>query len=230
MVTTESFTWEQLQDKATFASRKSVLELGVAMSEHVPGHIMEFGVANGDSTRVLRSASARSKKQVFACDSFQGLQEKYENCEIGTFACEPPRIPGVEIVKGFFEESLTPELASRVGRVALASLDADLYSSTMCALTWLTPLLGTGSLLLFDEFLGEQESEKRAFEDWSQTTGIRTVLVAEFLRDPSGYGTKIDQRPLFQVIGDESLPKPTKSVRERILASPVGKLARRMRN
>jgi hypothetical protein len=33
----------------------------------------------------------------------------------------------------------------------------------MCALTWLTPLLGTGSLLLFDEFLGEQESEKRAF-------------------------------------------------------------------
>jgi hypothetical protein len=107
MVSTESFTWEQLQDKATFASRKSVLELSVAMSEHVPGHIMEFCVANGGSTRVLRSASARSKKQVFACDSFEGLQEKYENCKIGEFACEPPKIPGVEIVKGFFDRSLT---------------------------------------------------------------------------------------------------------------------------
>jgi hypothetical protein len=230
MVTTESFTWEQLQDKAAFASRKSVLELSVAMSERVPGHIMEFGVANGNSTRVLRNASARSKKQVFACDSFEGLQEKYENCEIGEFACEPPRIAGVQIVKGFFDQSLTPELASRVGRVSLASLDADLYSSTMCALTWLTPLLGTGSLLLFDEFLGEQESEKRAFEDWAQKTGTQTVLVAEFLREPSGYGTKIDQRALFQVICQESLPVPEKSIRERILASPVGKLARRLKN
>jgi hypothetical protein len=130
----------------------------------------------------------------------------------------------VEIVKGFFDQSLTPELATRVGRVALASLDADLYSSTMSALTWLTPLLGTGSLLLFDEFLGEQESEKRAFEDWSQKTGIRTVLVAEFMREPSDYGTKIDQRPLFQVIGNELLPKPARSIRGRILESPWAKL------
>ena len=207
-----------------------MLEFSVAMSNHLPGHIMEFGVAKGGSTRILRRASAGSKKQVFACDSFEGLQEKYENCEIGTFACEPPKIPGVEIVKGFFDKSLTPELASRVGRVALASLDADLYSSTICALTWLTPLLGTGSLLLFDEFLGEQESEKRAFEDWTRDTGIRTVLVAEFLRGPSGFGTKIDKRPLFQVIGNETLPKPAPSIRDRIFASPVGKLARRMRN
>jgi hypothetical protein len=191
---------------------------------------MEFGVAEGGSTRILRRASASSKKQVFACDSFEGLQEKFENCEIGTFACEPPKIPGVEIVKGFFDKSLTPELAARVGRVALASLDADLYSSTICALTWLTPLLGTGSLLLFDEFLGEQESEKRAFEDWTRDTGIRTVLVAEFLREPSGFGTKIDKRPLFQVIGNETLPKRAPGIRDRFFASPVGRLARRMQN
>jgi hypothetical protein len=229
-VSSETFTWEQLQTRATLASREAVLEFSVAMSNHLPGHIMEFGVAKGDSTRILRRASARSNKQVFACDSFEGLQEKYESCEIGQFACEPPNIPGVEIVKGFFDKSLTPELASRVGRVALASLDADLYSSTICALRWLTPLLGTGSLLLFDEFLGEQESEKRAFEDWTRDTGIRTVLVAEFLREPSGYGTKIDKRPLFQVIGDEPLPRPSATIRDRTLASRLVRLARRMQN
>ena len=38
--------------------------------------------------------------------------------------------------------------------MALASLDADLFSCTLCELTWLTPLLGIGSLLLFDEYLG----------------------------------------------------------------------------
>ncbi|HXY65653.1 MAG TPA: hypothetical protein VEI45_15165 [Mycobacterium sp.] len=44
--------------------------------------------------------------------------------------------------------------------MALASLDADLFSSTLCALTWLTPLLGIGSLLLFDEYLGDGGAEK----------------------------------------------------------------------
>ena len=229
----EDFTWERLQNRVTFPPKRLVLELSVALSEQVPGHIMEFGVAEGDSTRMLRRASRGSNKRVFACDSFKGLQEKFENAEVGTFACEPPKIPGVEIVEGYFEKSLTPELAARVGRVALASLDADLYSSTICALRWLTPLLGSGSLLLFDEFLGEQESEKRAFEDWKRETGVLAVLVAEFLRQPSGWGTKIDKRPLFQVVGDEPLPylpEPARSMGDRILASPGGRLARRMRN
>jgi hypothetical protein len=232
-VSSESFTWAELQDKVSIASKQFIFELSVALSERIPGHIMEFGVAEGHSTRILRRAASLSDKRVYACDSFKGLREKFENAEVGAFACEPPSIPGVEIVKGYFEESLTPELAARVGRVAFASLDADLYSSTICALRWLTPLLGTGSLLLFDEFLGEQESEKRAFEDWKKETGVRTVLVAEFLREPSGWGTTIDKRPLFQVIGDEPpryLPKPPKTVREKMVASPVGRLAKRVRD
>lgn len=200
------------------------------MSLHVPGHIVEFGVAKGDSTRILRRALGLSKKRIYACDSFEGLREKFENAEVGTFACKPPRIPGVEIVKGYFEDSLTPELAARVGRVAFASLDADLYSSTICALRWLTPLLGSGSLLLFDEFLGEQKSEKRAFEDWSAETGIRTIKVAEFLREPSGWGTKADTRPLFQVVGEDRLPEPSVPLRKRLRATRLGRMARSARD
>src|SRR4029079_8985852 len=139
----------------------------------------------------------------FACDSFQGLPERYENAGVGAFACTPPTIPGVHIVEGFFEDSLTPELAARVGRVALASLDADVYSSTLCALRWLTPLLGTGSLLLFDQFLGENAAEKRAFENWSGESGIRTVRVASFAREPAGLGDILEERALFQVVGTD---------------------------
>ena len=105
----------------------------------------------------------------------------------------------MEIVKGFFEESLTEALRARVGR-SVASLDADLFSSTLCALRWLTPLLRAGSLLLFDEFLGEKESEKRALEQWLAETGIRAAMIANFIRDPSGWGHNLDRRPLFQVV------------------------------
>jgi hypothetical protein len=61
--------------------------------------------------------------------------------------------------------------------------------------------------LLFDEYLGEQEAERRAHEDWMRETGVRTVCLAEFLREPSGqagdrtHGVAPDRRVLFQVVG-----------------------------
>ena len=219
--------WEYLKTRVNFPPKEIILELALSASRHVPGSIIEFGVAEGVSTRAIRrildrleaGEPAASRKKIFACDSFQGLTEKYENAEVGTFACTPPDIPGVEIVQGFFEDTLDQGLTNRVGKVAFASLDADLYSSTLCALRWLTPLLQTGSLLLFDEFLGENESEKRAFDEWSDEVGISTILVAEFLREPSGWGEKVDLRPLFQVVKAEELPArpaPRSDLRSRV--------------
>jgi hypothetical protein len=202
--------WPDLAARVAPVARADVLELVVGLLDRVPGHIVEFGVAEGHSTRVIRRALTRHellhpgryRRRVYACDSFEGLPEKYERAEVGAFACEPPDIRGVQIVKGYYDDSLTPALAAEVGTVAFASLDADLYSSTMTALRWLTPLLGNGSLLLFDEYLGEQESEKRAHDDWAAETGTTTVKVAEFLREPSAWGDVADRRVLLQVVGD----------------------------
>jgi predicted O-methyltransferase YrrM len=183
------------------------LRLAVRSAVRVPGNIIEFGVAQGASTRVLHSELRRLRREqpkigsrrVFACDSFRGLPEQFEALPAGTFACEPPRIRGVELVVGYFDDTLNDALARRVGRVALASLDADLESSTMCALRWLTPLLDAGSLLLFDEFDGDGGAERRAYDAWSAETGAQTVKVAEFIRPTAGYGTEADRRVLFQV-------------------------------
>jgi hypothetical protein len=204
-------SWPDLRARSTVLSRTMTLELCVRMAYRIPGDIIEFGVARGGSTRVLRRVLSEcergqiggARKTIYACDSFKGLREKFENAQIGAFACEVPNIPGVQIVEGYFEDSLTPALARRVGRVALASLDADLYSATLCALRWLTPLLQSGSLLLFDEYLGEQASERRAHEDWLRESGLRTIQLAEFLREPSGWGSTPDRRVLAQVIGPE---------------------------
>jgi hypothetical protein len=207
----------EVREGVTVVSREVTLRMAVQLSMGVAGHIVEFGVADGKSTRTIRNELIRQQgtkvrgpsKRIYACDSFEGLPEKYENAEVGMFAGPVPRIPGVEIVKGYFDDSLTSDLASRVGSVALASLDADLYSSTTTALRWLTPLIHTGSLLLFDEYLGEHESEKRAYEDWASESGIESVTLATFLREPSGWGSLPDQRVLRQVVGrgPAELPK-----------------------
>jgi hypothetical protein len=144
----------RIAPSSTFpVSREQVLRLAVRSAVRVPGNVVEFGVAQGASTRVLRSELRRVRRRqpkigsrrLFACDSFRGLPEQFETLASGTFACEPPRIRGVELVVGYFDDALDDALARRVGRVALASLDADLESSTMCALRWLTQLIDQGS-------------------------------------------------------------------------------------
>lgn len=232
MVATSGMDWDHLRPRTAFVSRDQLLELVVGLSFQIPGHIVEFGVADGGSTRVIRRAASwhearfprEARKKVYACDSFKGLPEAFENAGVGTFATKPPKIRGVQIVEGYFDQSLTAELAAEIGTVSFASLDADLYSSTLCALDWLTPLLRSGSLLLFDEFLGGEAAEKRAFEDWSRATGVRTIQIGEFMRDPSGWGKSLDQRALFQVIKDEPLPRiesRAQSIGRRLQGNPA---------
>jgi predicted O-methyltransferase YrrM len=207
--------WSELKSKVTFPSRAQVLELAVQLARPVAGHIVEFGVFKGHSTRVIRDELYRSAvwdrtqrgKRIYACDSFEGLPEQYEHLSAGTFATPVPRLKGVRIVKGFFEDSLTPALAAEIGQVSLAHFDADLESATTCALDWIAPLLHGGSLMLFDEFFGEDPAERRAFIEWSERTGIRTALVALFGREPSGKGTMTDRRALFQVIAEDTVRK-----------------------
>jgi len=207
--------WDQLEPRTAFLPRHAILEMVVELAYTIPGNIIEFGVADGQSTRAIRRAMskcekkypAHARKKFYACDSFEGLPEKFENAEVGTFKTEPPIIPGVNIVKGLFEHSLTDKLAEEIDTVAFASLDADLYSSTTCALTWLTPLLRSGSVLLFDEFLGENESEKRAFGDWLDQNQFAAIMIAQFMREPSGWGSKIDQRALFQIVAEEKIER-----------------------
>lgn len=207
--------WTECAGRTTLPTRSQVLELAVQISRRVPGHLIEFGVYKGYSIRVMRDELWRTRlyeraqwrKRIYACDSFDGLPDAYERLAAGTFATPVPRMLGVRVVKGFFDQSLTPALAAEVGRVSLAHLDADLYGSTVTALDWLTPLLGPGSLLLFDEFLGEDPAEARAFVEWTARTGLRTMLLAYFVREPSGKGGRTDRRALFQVVGDQRLTK-----------------------
>jgi predicted O-methyltransferase YrrM len=207
--------WAALRSHVTYPSRDQVVRLAVQIARPVSGNIIEFGTWKGHSTRTIRDELWMSQiwdrgqrgKRIFACDSFEGLPEAYEGLPAGNFATPVPRLTGVRVVKGFFEDSLTPELAKEVGQVSLAHLDADLESATTTALDWLTPLLHAGSVLVFDEFVGEDPAEERALVEWSERTGVTTTLLALFGREPSGRADRTDRRAILQVVGDATLRK-----------------------
>jgi hypothetical protein len=100
----------------------------------------------------------------------------------------------LKTVKGFYQESLTPELKRDLlpKRAAVVYIDCDLYSSTATALNFAKDFLQKGTVLVFDDwfcFYGDPEKgERRAFrefceqnpelmfEDYIQTNEVKAFI------------------------------------------------------
>ena len=144
------------------------LALDLAPSE---GLTLEFGVYQG---LTLERIAAR-RKPAHGFDSFEGLPEDWRpGYDKGAFATEPPRIEGVELHIGWFDDTLPKFLATHTGPVAFVHLDADLYSSTATVLTQAQDRFVAGTVMLFDEYFnhpGWQQDEHKAFAEFVERTG-----------------------------------------------------------
>jgi hypothetical protein len=75
-------------------------------------------------------------------------------------------------VKGFYDESLTPELCDRLlpTKAAVIYIDCDLYKSTVPVLEFIKPFLQIGTIVVFDDwncFYGDPDrGERRAFHEF----------------------------------------------------------------
>ncbi len=122
----------------------------------------------------------------YAFDSFRGLPEPTESDRHSAWAagklatsleqfkaaCRRD-LHRIEIVPGFFSESL-PALTWPAGqRIAMAYIDSDLYSSARDVLSFLTGKLAHGAILAFDDYncfyADPQRGERRALTEWLQT-------------------------------------------------------------
>ena len=56
------------------------------------------------------------------------------------------------MVKGYFSDSLTPELQEKMPQVGIVHIDVDLYSSTKDVFGFIRPLLTVGTVILFDDY------------------------------------------------------------------------------
>ncbi len=78
----------------------------------------------------------------------------------------------VNLIKGYYEDSLTPALREQYTfkPAAVVMLDCDYYSSTTTALNWMEPYLRPGTILLFDDwyaFGGSEElGQQKAYREF----------------------------------------------------------------
>lgn len=153
------------------------------------GWALEFGVGSGGSL-----ATIAEHMPVIGFDSFTGLPEDWRpGFPKGKFAqAKIPQVENATLVVGLFEETL-PAFDWPDDPIGLIHLDADLYSSTACALKHAGHLIRPGTILVFDEFFGYEgasQHEQRAFDEWS----MENRLICRVL----GHGR---EQVAFEVIG-----------------------------
>ena len=75
-----------------------------------------------------------------------------------------PKIKGGNFIVGKFEDTLPEYFAKKRPKASLINFDADLYSSTLCALNNAKDIIDKKTILVFDEFLINKEWEEDEFK------------------------------------------------------------------
>jgi hypothetical protein len=144
----------------------------------IDGHIAEFGVFGGHSINYL--SKNIYPKTIFGFDSFFGLLEDFVlDCPKGTFNLDgfPPEVnSNVELVPGFFSETVPKWLKENPGSFSFLNIDCDTYESTSLVLNSIGPTkIVPGTIILFDEYFGFHGWENCEFKAWQEYCKINNV-------------------------------------------------------
>ncbi len=118
---------------------------------------LEFGVASGSSFKWWLKNNKNPDSKFWGFDTFEGLPEDWHFYKKGDMRHDTPQPNDsrATFIKGLFQDTMYSFLKNfdrpADGRLIL-HMDADLYSSTLFALTMLAPYLTPGDIIIFDEF------------------------------------------------------------------------------
>ncbi len=134
----------------------------------IDGLVLEFGVRFGTSIRLI---STLVDQNVHGFDSFQGLPEAWHNESKGSYSTKGviPFVPqNVILHEGWFEETLPEFVKQHPEPIRFMNIDCDIYSSTKTVLDIFAKQIISGTVIVFDEYIGNQhwrEDEFKAFQE-----------------------------------------------------------------
>jgi len=148
----------------------------------LPITYIEFGVHKGSSIEFFTKLNINDESVFIGLDSFEGLPEAWNGMQKGFFSTGGV-LPVIEdsrviFIKGLFQNSwgqLHHMLINRKIHNLVVHFDADLYSSTLFALTKIDTL-GIPYLAFFDEFTGH---EMKALHDYCNSYGAEVDFISK---------------------------------------------------
>lgn len=158
-----------------FGSAIEGFRMGFAAARQ-EGWVLEFGVRHGNSLRQIADLTAGA---IHGFDSFAGLPEDWhgEAKETYSTGLQIPDVPDhVTLHAGWFENTIPLFLQNHEGPARLVNIDCDLYGSAKTVLDHLAGRIGPGTVLIFDEYIGNlhwRADEFKAFQEAVSQYGWR---------------------------------------------------------
>lgn len=161
---------------SNFKNRYELLDDAIKNVTIKDGLWLEFGVYEG---KTIRHIAKKAKSIVYGFDSFKGNPDDWRSeYRKGKFALQQiPSFPrNVNVVTGWFKDSLPTFLVAHEEPISFIHIDCDLYSSTKTILDQLKDRFIKGSIIVFDEFFnypGWKHHEFKAFTEFIKRTNIK---------------------------------------------------------
>ena len=125
----------------------------------------------------------KKTKKVYGFDTFEDLPEDWHDKKTGTYSSDGnvPKIKGGKFIVGKFEDTLPGFFAEDRPKASIINFDADLYSSTICALNFAKPVMDEHTILIFDEFIMNnkwEQDEYKALEEFCSNNDYTYEVLA----------------------------------------------------
>lgn len=148
-----------------------------------PGIWAEFGVFKGTSINFF--ARSRPKQKIYGFDSFEGLHVDWKGTHMpkGSFDLKgnlPPVEANVELVKGWFDETLPAFLSEVRDEFGFLHIDCDTYEGCKIILDLAGSRITAGTIIVFDEYFGYRGWRHGEHKAWLEFTK-RTHMKYEYL-------------------------------------------------
>jgi len=154
----------------------------IIKSEKLSGiYYFEFGVAQGHSFKWWVNHITDQDSKFVGFDTFTGLPEDWEYYKKGDMSAKDA-FPEMDdkrcrFIKGIFQETLPPFLKNYNSDLKkVIHMDADIYNSTLFALTMMGPYLNINDILIFDEF-NVPLHEFKAFSEFIDSYYIKVEVI-----------------------------------------------------
>lgn len=185
----KSFVEKYLSEAIPLTSDAEVLKYG-SDSVRLKGLFIELGVCTGKTINFIAALNPHQK--IYGFDSFEGLPEDWVREDkiitAGTFGFKnpdllPPVLHNVELVKGWFDDTLSKFIKTLAveEKIAFLHIDSDIYSSTATALKVLGSKICQGTIIVFDElynYPGYENHEFKALQEFLSQSGYEVRYLA----------------------------------------------------